>query len=199
MTINHTENGKNNPMGSDATKLDGAVARVKGELSWRDAGEDRDFNDDDIRTILGEIDNFYKAIRDPASVRINILRGEIVLPSDFGETTQLKAEIERLKRREQAVITLLYTGCVFVGSEWEDYPDAEKGVWPKLCAYASNYGADAEPIPDDQFEVIADLVDEFGIQAVEAWVCHVRGIAKPAKGDLNDGGKAALQALKGGA
>lgn len=104
--------------------------------------------------------------------------------------------VEKCAEEKQAVITLLYTDEVFVGSHWEDYPNAGAGVWPTLCAHVSSYGSDAEEIPESEIAPLARLVDEYGRDAVQAWVCHRRGNERPSKGQLTDAGKAALRALK---
>lgn len=115
--------------------------------------------------------------------------------NDAGNLAGLRAEVARLKAEKSAVTTLLYTDEVFVGSHWEDYPHAEKGTWPALCAHVWSYGADAEEIPEGELVPLAGLVEAFGTEAIQAWVCFRRGLGKPVKGRLGPRGQEALELL----
>lgn len=119
------------------------------------------------------------------------------------EITRLRAEAERLRvaleeeqRLRKSIITLLFTDEVFVGSNWADFPNAEVGVSPQLCAQVRSYGADAEPIADDEIIPLAELVTQFGDKAIAAWVCFKRGEDKPPKSGLGEDGEMALAFLR---
>ncbi|MCJ2084578.1 hypothetical protein MKK88_01025 [Methylobacterium sp. E-005] len=108
----------------------------------------------------------------------------------------LEARMAEMKAEEQAVMTILYTDEVFIGTHWEEWPKPEKGCWPALCALTSSYGADAEEVPRDHFLLLANMIDRHGRSAVEAWVSWRRGVDGPMKGSLTAEGKAALAELR---
>ncbi len=145
----------------------------------------------------------WKANHDQMVQRNAVLRERPDLPVDRlpaiaryeASLATATARAERAEAEKRAVITLLYTDGVFVGSHWESYPDADKGIWPALCAHVDTYGADGEEIPADQLIPLANLVDQFGSDAVQAWVCHRRGLEKPQKGNLTANAAKALAHL----
>ncbi|MDG4721171.1 hypothetical protein [Thalassospira aquimaris] len=94
MTNNTAPQGQNNPMGSDATKHD-AVERVKDDLSWRYAGEDRDFDDDDIHTVLELIETQSAEIEfDPVNYRNWKLEHQLDCGHPMFETREMMDERE---------------------------------------------------------------------------------------------------------
>lgn len=100
-------------------------------------------------------------------------------------------------RIQGAVIQLLNSNDVFIGTHWINDIEAENRLGqPALFAHVWAFTADAEEIPAEKFLFIADLLKRFGPHAIQAWVCHVRGLAKPIKGDLSVDGIAALKYLR---
>lgn len=112
------------------------------------------------------------------------------------ENELLREALEEEQRLRKSMLTLLYTDHVFVGSHWESYPDADAGVKPMLCAHVPNYAADAEAIPEDEINPLAELVAQFGDGAVLGWVCFKLGTDKPPKGGIGEAGEKALAFLR---
>lgn len=52
---------------------------------------------DTLKKAQAAIEVFEKALQDKNTVLVNILKGGIVLPDEFGSTTSFKAEIDRLQ------------------------------------------------------------------------------------------------------
>ena len=121
---------------------------------------------------------------------------EMVLPDRGDLVAWLVGRFAELEEHQKAVITLLHSDEVFIGTHHVNFPHPEDGYWPVLCAHASSYGADAEEIPADQVVRLAALVQKHGRGAVEGWVCFTRRTEKPDKGDLDAGGRAALAELR---
>lgn len=136
------------------------------------------------------------AFDDPFRAKTDILEAVTELSRLRAENERLRDALEEEQRLRKSVIALLYTDEVFVGSHWEDFPNAEAGVWPQLCAHIRNYGADAEEIPYNEINLLAELVAQFGSDAIEAWVCFKRGGDNPPRGALGDDGKKALAFLR---
>lgn len=112
------------------------------------------------------------------------------------ERDQLKEENQKMKEMKEAIISLLYTDLVFIGSQWEDFSNPEKGCWPVFCVHTNSFGADAEEIPSEEIIPLAALVKQFGPDAIEGWVAFRRGTEKPQKGNMPPDGKRALDYLR---
>lgn len=112
--------------------------------------------------------------------------------------TASNAEAERLRARQKAIETLLYTDECFYGTDWhgKHYTDATADPTPVLCVNFINYGADAEPIPEEWIIPLAALVEKHGGMAVHAWVCAVRGLDDLPKGKLNADCRAVLDEVR---
>lgn len=147
--------------------------------------------------------DFYEAEHDQrihVAVARAIMSASASARSNFltmqGAAAELLKRAEKAEAEKKAIITLLYTDDVFVGSHWEDYPNAEKGIWPVLCANVQSLGADAEEIPEEWVIPLADLIDIYGSGAIQAWVCFMRDTDKPIKGSLSEKGVQALAAIR---
>lgn len=133
---------------------------------------------------------------------------------DSIDTTELSSNLEEIAHRietelshrdalldtailvQGAVIQLLNSNDVFIGTQWvNDINNENRLGQPALYAHVWSYGEDTEAIPAEKLLFLADLIRQFGHHAIQAWVCYVRGWAKPIKGELDDGGRKALSYL----
>lgn len=141
MTINHTENGKNNSMGSELAG-DDAVERVTDDLSWRDAGEDRDFDNDDIRTVLDELESKEALIdRLKAEAQSHAMEARIA----NGTIAEIYHVISEGKGSPGN-----WNGAVYV-----------EGI-PLRSILDTDYGDKVPPIPHVEPKKVADLLSERG-------------------------------------
>lgn len=112
------------------------------------------------------------------------------------ELAHRDALLDTAIRVQGAVIQLLNSNDVFIGTHWvNDIKTESRLGQPALFAHVWSFGADTEEIPAEKLLFVADLLRRFGPHAIQAWVCHVRGWAKPIKGDLSIEGIAALKYL----
>lgn len=98
---------------------------------------------------------------------------------------------------QAAMVRLLNTNDVFIGTHWIEGMETESRLGqPALFAHVWSFAADSHEIPSEKILFVSDLVERFGPQAIQAWVCFERGWAKPLKGDLGADGIATLKYLE---
>lgn len=114
------------------------------------------------------------------------------------ELAHRDAMLDTAIRIQGAMIRLLVTNDVYIGTHWLDdgVGTQSRLGQPALFAHVWSFGADSEEIPVEKILFVADLVARFGPQAIQAWVCHVRGWSKPLKGDLGIKGLETLSYLE---
>lgn len=127
----------------------------------------------------------------------NVTVGARCLLALLDALTAAEARAAQAEAMQEAVMVLLYSDEVFVGTHWEGpWLDKDTPTWPALCVHYPAYGADAEEVPPDQIIPLANLVREFGSDAATAWACHRRGRSDPDKGKLTERGRAALARIR---